>query len=103
MTVSLYPQTRTLITQVTPQVAPAVSRTITPPGEASVPVTAVLQPRAVQVQVVTGGAPSGAGNPRLQDDPTPTLGGDLTLNGFSIIGTLTAPGLVLDSGLLEAI
>lgn len=76
---------------------------ITPPVQLRVR----AEPRITPLTVRVGGpyvlnAGGSGGLTRLRDDPNPTLGGNLTLNGFSIIGTLTAPGLVLDSGLLEA-
>lgn len=38
---------------------------------------------------------------RVQDDPAPTLGGNLRLNTFRILGTLEGDALTLDGGLLD--
>lgn len=36
----------------------------------------------------------------VEDDPAPTLGGDLDLNGFQVRGTINNDEFVLDCGLL---
>lgn len=44
--------------------------------------------------------PAGSGLAALQDDPNPTLGGNLNLNGFQIIGQVDDTGLIIDGGLV---
>ena len=44
--------------------------------------------------------PAGGGLTALQDDPNPTLGGDLNLNGFQIVGQVDITGFILDGGLV---
>lgn len=36
----------------------------------------------------------------LEDDPDPTLGGDLTLNGYAVKGQVETTDLIIDGGLL---
>jgi hypothetical protein len=46
------------------------------------------------------GADGGEGLAAVEDDPAPTLGGDLNLGAFNIIGQLENEAFILDGGLL---
>lgn len=54
----------------------------------------------VEVIEVAEQGPSGASGGVLNEDPSPTLGADLLLNGHSIVGSLENNSFVIDGGLL---
>lgn len=44
--------------------------------------------------------PAGSGLSNVEDDTSPSLGGDLTLGSYNINGQLENTGLIIDGGLL---
>lgn len=44
--------------------------------------------------------PVGDGLEALEDDTSPSLGGDLALGSYNILGQMENPSLVIDGGLL---
>lgn len=67
----------------------------------------VERPRISIIEVAKQGPQGPPGPPgpaggltALQDDPNPTLGGDLNLNGFQIIGQVDDTGFIVDGGLI---
>ncbi len=64
-------------------------------GYASGVVRCVVYQRASGQPLAGGG-----GLTSLQDDPSPTLGANLTLNGHDILGAIEDPGTTIDGGLI---
>jgi hypothetical protein len=53
-----------------------------------------------ETQWLAGLQGTGGGLASVQADPNPTLGGNLQLNNFELVGQLESNGLILDGGLL---
>lgn len=57
----------------------------------------------ISVERMAGAPPApinGGGSYGLAADPSPTLGGDLQLNGHVVVGSLETESLILDGGLV---
>ncbi len=92
---------RTLTAQVAVTNKLPLNLTVTPQTQPDKTFPVSVQRKTVTVQMVTGSsATPGTGITRLQDDPSPTLGGNLTLNAKEVLGTLEGAALVIDGGLL---
>jgi len=63
-------------------------------------VTEVMRTEAFGVGIQGERGVDGSGLAAVEDDPNPTLGGDLEMNGYQIVGTLEKEGFVLDRGLI---
>lgn len=82
--------TRTALSApVSVQAAPVVQVSAVSAQAPQITIGATIERKTVSVAIV----PNGSGVTRLQDDLAPTLGGDLNLNGFTVLG-------LLDCGLL---
>mgnify|MGYP000072341863 CR=1 FL=1 len=72
-------------------------------GEESI-VTEVVGETIVNILEIAEQGPAGVdgvgGITAVEDDPAPTLGGPLSINGQDVTGTIDNTGLVLDGGLL---
>ena len=63
-------------------------------------IVTIVQPPSEIVVVANPGFQGVSGLAEVEDDTSPSLGGDLTLGSYNIIGTLENPTFILDGGLL---